>query len=510
MQTNTKIKFCAGLCAAACLLPATAWAGRYQADTDTGVDVLDYIENQRRAERENRLTPEQQKLALDCAAMQKQLRKPIDPVKKQLPVAIEGDDLLYDQKTGDCYAKGNVVITEIDARRFTTDEAKGNLKQQEVKVDGKAHMLQMKPGAQRITLDGWQTLYNYGTQTGQMAEAKGKVDHQYITGKRIEFYPDEVIIYDGTATKCSAKKPDYHVAAKKIEIWKDHMILHQARYYLGSVVLYQKDRVYKDTTKEDSTAYPRVGYDNDDGWWIAQMLDTDLAPRVKAYADIKYTGKWNFRNVYGLDWQNAHSDYRLEYGHFEDSDNHWVKKEPTFTYDYTNHFHGAPFSYEFKHEIGRWYKDNTTSTHNFSYIGLNRDPIRFNKGFTLLLSTGYSVTRESYDHSAVRGFNYDATLLKEFDKRWTIYTGYHYSKTNSQNSLFNFNVDDYSRKLEAGLSYRFSDKDRIVIGENYDLDNKNIKDVDYYWFHDIHCAQLILRYRAKRHTWHIGFQFLPW
>ena len=88
--------------------------------------------------------------------------------------------------------------------------------------------------------------------------------------------------------------------------------------------------------------------------------------------------------------------------------------------------------------------------------------------------------------------------------------GYHYTHSNAQNSLFNFNVDDYSRKLEAGFSYRFSDKDRLVAGWNYDMTGKQLKDIDYYWYHDIHCAQLVVRYRDKRQQWGASVQFIPW
>ena len=101
-------------------------------------------------------------------------------------------------------------------------------------------------------------------------------------------------------------------------------------------------------------------------------------------------------------------------------------------------------------------------------------------------------------------------MIKDFDVRWAAFLGYHYSTTNSQNSLFNYNVDDYSRKLETGFSYRMDDKNRFVVGINYDTTGRKLKDVDYYWYREIHCAELILRYRAKRHNWHVSFQFTPW
>ena len=58
MEINMKIKFCSGILIAAALLPGYA-AAEYHANTDTGVDILDYIENERQAERETALTDEQ-------------------------------------------------------------------------------------------------------------------------------------------------------------------------------------------------------------------------------------------------------------------------------------------------------------------------------------------------------------------------------------------------------------------------------------------------------------------
>ena len=132
MKKLGKGLLCAGLCAA-CLVPVRGEAA-YSSGADTGVEVLDYIENERRSRRENQLTEDQLRLMEDAKEMRANLRQPLSTdANAPLPVAIEGDDLFYDQRTGDVYAKGAVKITELDAKRFTTDEARGNLKQQEVR-----------------------------------------------------------------------------------------------------------------------------------------------------------------------------------------------------------------------------------------------------------------------------------------------------------------------------------------------------------------------------------------
>ena len=152
--------------AAVCLgidTPAEAYYASDDLNSDT--EILDYIENARRKEREERLSEEQIQLVRDAQEMQSRIKGPVDPTR--LPVAIEGDDMFYDEATGEVYAKGSVRITELDARRFKSDEARGNLKEQEIRVDGKAHMIQMTPGAPHADLDGYRAIYNYGKRPGR-------------------------------------------------------------------------------------------------------------------------------------------------------------------------------------------------------------------------------------------------------------------------------------------------------------------------------------------------------
>ena len=232
--------FAAVLAAVALLMPTLAEAG-YNADTDTSANVLDYIENYRRIARENYLTEEQLRLMEDAKEMTANLRKPIDPSKPS-PMALEGDDMFYDERTGDVYARGDVRVTSADARRFESEEVQGNLKNQEVRIDGKAHMLQLTPGQMRTILDGYRVVYHYGTKTGQMEEAKGKLDHYYVYGRRIEFYPEKIVIFDGYQTRCGAKTPDYRVSGDLIEIYPNHEILiYQAKYWIKNKIVYSKD-----------------------------------------------------------------------------------------------------------------------------------------------------------------------------------------------------------------------------------------------------------------------------
>lgn len=506
---KNKTKICSGLLACLALLPSYA-AASATTDSDTGTEILDYIEWQRKAARENALDPEL--AALHKEAVEQAQKKPVQPVDatKPAPVTFEGDDISYDERSGAVYAKGNVVITQTESR-VRADEITGNTKSADVHIEDKAHMLQVNQP--RVVLDGYKTDYNYQKKTGTMNNAKGKVEQQYITGKKLDFYPERVVIYNGTTTKCSAKHPDYHTSAEKIEIWpNDRMVMHKVKFWIKNKVIATKNLYEVDISKNaKDKVFPKVGYNNDDGVYVTQSFDYPLRKNVDAYVDVNYYSKHGFKNVYGTGWNNGYNHANLQYGSFEDSDDAWIKKEPTLTYVYGSRKIGStPFNYDIGAEIGKWTDDTKTSTHKKYYVDLSRDPISFGKSLHLYTSAQYSITRESYDDSRVDGLSYNATFVKEVNDRVALYSGYHYTQNTKANSLFNYGSEDYAKKWESGISYRIDDRNRIVIGENYDMDSKQIRDVDYYWYHDIHCAQMVLRYREKRQSWHVHFEFTPW
>ena len=105
---------------------------------------------------------------------------------------------------------------------------------------------------------------------------------------------------------------------------------------------------------------------------------------------------------------------------------------------------------------------------------------------------------------------YTALLRRDVDDRWSYYALYSYTQANSQNYIFDFDLDSYSRKVAAGFSYRFDHNNRIVAGSAFNGSTHELEDIDLYWFHDMHCFQSIVRYRAKRREVSFSFQFNPW
>lgn len=492
------------------LMPSTVGA-EYRSSSDTDVEIFDYIENRRREERDKRLTPEQMKLLEDVRAAKEQLPEPeaLNP-DERAPAIFEGDDMVYHTETGEFVASGKVDILSLDGRRFQTDKATGNVIDRVVTIQGRAHMLQVIEGQPRVTLDGFRTFYNYGTSVGTMGSARGKAGEYYITGKRFEFYPDHIVAFDATQTKCGAARPDYHVSADKMEIWPEQVIkMYKIKFWLKDVVVGAKDYDEKTFDSEDRVDFPRVGYNKDHGLYVEQTFERPITDHFKSVTKAHLETKRGVRSNTEIRYGNRDANAKVVYGFYSDSDNVWIQKEPSLILHYGRHFDHLPASYGLNYEIGHWRSNSVTSTHQKYEAGVAHDPIVY-KNWAWTFGTSYTITKESADDSTVHGINYGTRLLKEFDDRTAAFVGYNYTKSTKKNSLFDFENDDYSKKFSGGVSWRLDDSNRFVVGLSFDADENVVKDIDYYWYHDLHCSQLIMRWRERRDKFEARWQFTPW
>ena len=486
----------------------------YEAKSDTGTEIFNYIENRRREAREQKLTEEQEKLLADIAEAKERLPhepKEGDPV----PAVFEGDDMVYYSGSGEFIATGKVDIIQLDGYRFQSERAEGNVKEQIVRVEDKAHVLQLTPGAPRVTLDGYKTVYNYGKKTGTMGEANGKSGEYYLTGKRFEFYPDHIVVYNGTQTKCGAKTPDYHLSAERMEIWPEQVIrMYNVKFWIKNRVVGTKE--YEESTfgERGENYFPRVGYNSDHGVYIRDNFEIPLMPHLNLNIGAYVETKKGIRSNAELVYSNRDFGAAVRYGFYDDNDARWLQKEPSFYMGYGRHFDGLPLSYHLQGEIGHWRQGSVVSTHQEYEFNLSHDPIDIS-GFMLFLNTGYKITKDNAKNNNsgaknIRGFNYNVLLGREFDKRLAAYVSFSYNKNNATNSLFHFDNDDYAKKFQAGVSYFITPKDRIVVGMKWDADNHKLDDIDYYWYHDLHCSQAVLRWRGKRKKLEVHWEFTPW
>lgn len=497
---------------AAMFITSTAEAV-YEASSDTGTDFFDFIENRRREARDKKLTPEQEQLLADIAKATNELpheHKEGDPI----PAVFEGDDLVYYSGSGEFIATGKVDIIQLDGHRFQSEEATGNIKEQVVRVEDRAHVLQLTEGAPRVTLDGYKTIYNYGTKRGTMDAANGKVGEYYLSGKRFEFYPDHIVVYNGTQTKCGAHTPDYHVSAERIEVWPEQVMkMYNVKFLIKNKVVGSREYLERKFGEQEENYFPRVGYNSDHGVYIRDDFKIPLFNHFDFVIGAYIETKKGIRSNAELQYRNRDFIGRFKYGFYDDSDARWIQKEPSLDLYYGRHIEGMPLGYSLEAEIGHWRQKSISSTHGEYEATLYHDPIWLGK-YVLFLNTSYKITKDDthdnrYGDTSVRGMNWELLLGREFNDRFAAYVGYTYKKNNSTNSIFDYDTDDYSKKIQAGISYTLTPKDRIVIGYKMNADNHRMDDVDYYWYHDLHCSQAVIRWRGKRKKLEVHWEFTP-
>lgn len=169
--------------------------------SDTDVEILNYVEDQRREARdkEKNKAINEFKAELDAQYEKEGI---VIQNPQEAPIIFEGNDIMYDSVTGEVYGKGNVKITQ-NYSRMTTEDANGNLNTGDVDIPVPAHVMQVANPT--LDINSEKTKYNYNEKTGVMNNVKGRVDNRYISGEQVEFYPDYYIIYNGTMTRCPAK-----------------------------------------------------------------------------------------------------------------------------------------------------------------------------------------------------------------------------------------------------------------------------------------------------------------
>lgn len=89
--------------------------------SDTDVEILNYVEDQRREARdkEKNKAINEFKAELDAQYEKEGI---VIQNPQEAPIIFEGNDIMYDSVTGEVYGKGNVKITQ-NYSRMTTEDA---------------------------------------------------------------------------------------------------------------------------------------------------------------------------------------------------------------------------------------------------------------------------------------------------------------------------------------------------------------------------------------------------
>lgn len=425
------------------------------------------------------------------AAKKKKEEKPKEP----LPVTVEGDELYFQESSGDLYAKGNALL-EQGLEKVTSEFIHGNAKSETVFADEEATLWQ--PGTRLV---GQKIVYNYGDKTGQMENVHGTMNKEIVSGPRVEIYPDHYVIYNASTTRCNAKIPDYRLTAAKVIIWpQKQMIAYDAKVWIKDKVFYATPRYRKSLNPdEQESEMPKVGYNSENGLYLEYYYQYPLDEHFSVGIDILTGTKHAWRSGEDISYHGNGYNVILRQGDYQDTDNRWIKKKPEVEVNFgQKRIQGTAWQYTPKLIAGMWEDGMKRSWHQDYTLYFDRDPISLDKKktLTLLLGTGYEKIYESYNRSQQNIFRQDATLIKGWNPKLTTWVAFH-NRQNEQ-KVFNYNTDDMSREFDIGFSYQLDRKDRLVYNESHDMINHRLYDRDISIVRDLHCWQMTLTYRAER------------
>jgi len=425
------------------------------------------------------------------AAKKKKVKKPPQPIE------IVADEMYFSDKTGELFAKGNVVITQ-DKSKITASIMRGNDKQMEVWVDGQARLID--PVTNVI---GTKIRYNYGAQFGTMQDIKGKCGNDFITGKSIHFEEGKYTAYQASSTSCPAiGTPDQRITARKIVIWPgDKMIAYDAKVWIKNFVIYSTPR-YSRSLKEDDSEFPTFGYDDPDGFWIKQRLNYALNNKITAYVDLTYYGRAGFRPDFGLVDQEEDYTIRLIEGRFKDSDSRWIRKEPELRFEWHLKPLGKlPWKYYFTASYGKWTDENKSSWHQDYILYFARNPIYLDKQKTWTWSNGFGgeLIRDSYNASSQNIIRFNTSLSKRLKPWLTVWTGFNFTSNN--NSVFSYNNTNVTNEWVNGFHVQIDKKTGFSFYNSYDTQLNRTYE-NYFTLHrNLHCWNTTLQYQSKAKKW---------
>ena len=445
-------------------------------------------------------------LPAQAAPSKKKEKKPPQPIE------IVADEMYFSDKTGELFAKGNVVITQ-DKSRIFADIVRGNDKQQEFWVDGPVRLLEPLSN-----LSGVKIRYNYGAQYGSMDSIKGKCGDSFITGANIHFEKGKYTAYNATTTGCPAvKTPDYRVTARKVVIWpEDKMIAYDAKVWIKNFVIYTTPRYQKSLKKDEDSEYPTFGYQDPDGYWIKQRLRYPLTESLSVLTDLSYYTNAGFKPTFELLQSQKDYTFRISYGDYSSASTaidpifsnqnntsfYWIKKEPEFRFDWHDKRIGQmPWKYRFSALVGKWTDAVKTSWHQNYLLYFSRDPIYLDQKKTWTWNNGFGFERisESYDGSVQNILRFNTLISKRLSAKVTMWTAYNY--TSNTQSAFAYNTTNVAQEWVNGIYYQLDGKTGISYANSYDIVNGRTYE-NYYTLHrNLHCWNTYIQYQEKAKKW---------
>lgn len=194
----------------------------------------------------------------------------------RIPLSITAETIIFDLES--FYAKGNVVAMHRDVI-IHSDTLEGKKSSNIVKATG--NVILEQAGEKTY---GDELVYNVSDRTGYMKKPNGSTKNIYLGDRPIQgelFYKGELIqwepgffeLFHTALTTCDfpPDKKHYRITGKKVEVYpEDVMIIHDAVIYLGKKRIW-KFKKYIVNLKRDrrkKQPQPEIGYNKTDGFFI--------------------------------------------------------------------------------------------------------------------------------------------------------------------------------------------------------------------------------------------------
>ncbi|WP_027937084.1 hypothetical protein [Anaeroarcus burkinensis] len=432
-----------------------------------------------------------------CGESAEAASKKEDKPKEKLPVVVEGDEIYFQDISGDLYVKGNALV-EQGVDKIVAEFIRGNVKKETVFVDEEATFLQ--PGTRVV---GDNIVYNYGEKRGNIEHLKGKIGKEYVIGGRMEVFPDHYVIYDATMTRCNAHVPDYRLTASKIIIWPNQqMISYDNKIWVKNTMIYSMGKNVRSLRPEDQDQgeMPKMGINSKSGFYIEHTMRYPVDEYISVGVPFKVaTHTEDNRFASYIQYQGKGYNAAVNYGEYEDGDDNTVWRQPEISISTdTKEIGTSGISYSISGLAGMWKDSKKRSWHQSYGVYFNYRPINLSQDQTLQLhlGTGYNQVLESYNNSRTNVILEDIGITKKWN-RANAWLSWH--NRENQSDLFSYNSADMSREIDYGFHIQVGKKDALEWNERWDAVNSRVYDRDISWIHNLHCWELRVMYRAERH-----------
>jgi len=253
------------------------------------------------------------------------LAEPIETAEVKIEAAGNVD---YDMETNFATASKDVILTKgditIECRKLIYNGKTGD-----VQASGNVKISTGKSVYQTETLN-----YNLNQETGDLPEFKGKIKGEsrdyFFTGTEGTLAGKSGTISKATMTRCPKSKPDYVLRAKRIDYNGERIYLRRVVLKVKGIPLFYFPRL---SFKTDNNDLPdvKLDYDHDDGL----QLDIDYTGPVQNNRSWHFKGELSTKasKLIGFGVKNYFGDHLTNRTNLSfDSDGFWVIDDQ-FNYD---------------------------------------------------------------------------------------------------------------------------------------------------------------------------------